>query len=115
VYRLAAAGPALVIVEDAHWSDDASLDFLGDLARRIATLPILLLITYRDDEISPALAKLLAALDRRRLAGELRLARLDRAGVDEMLRAIWGLERAVRPDFLDAIFSLTDGNPFFIE
>jgi predicted ATPase len=115
VRRLAAARPALVIVEDAHWSDDASLDFLGDLARQIAALPILLLVTYRGDEVSPALSKLLAGLDRQRLAAELRLARLDRAEVGEMLRVTCGLERPVRPEFLDAMFSLTDGNPFFIE
>jgi predicted ATPase len=57
--RLAAARPALVIVEDVHWSDDASLDFLANLTRQVATLPILLLVTYRDDEVSPALSKLL--------------------------------------------------------
>jgi DNA-binding CsgD family transcriptional regulator len=115
VRRLASNRLALVIMEDAHWSDDASLDFLGALAREIGTLPILLLVTYRDDEISPALARLLAELDRGRLAAELRLARLNRAEVDEMLQSIWGLDRPIRPDFLDAIFSLTDGNPFFIE
>jgi DNA-binding CsgD family transcriptional regulator/Tfp pilus assembly protein PilF len=113
--RLAAARPALVIVEDAHWSDDASLDFLAALARQVGTLPILLLISYRDDEVSPALSKLLAGLDRQRLAAELRLARLDRADVGEMLQSICGLRRPVRPELLDAIFSLTDGNPFFIE
>ena len=115
VCRLAAARPALVIVEDAHWSDDASLDFLGDLARQIATLPILLLVTYRDDEVSPALSSLLAGLDRQRLAAELRLARLNRTEAGEMLRATFDLTRPVRPAFLDAMFSLTDGNPFFIE
>jgi predicted ATPase len=113
--QLADARPALVIIEDAHWGDDASLDFLGELARQIAALPFLLLVTYRDDEVSPALSKLLAGLDRLRLAAELRLARLDRAGVGEMLRAVCGLERPVRPEFLDAVFSLTDGNPFFVE
>jgi predicted ATPase/DNA-binding CsgD family transcriptional regulator len=115
VHRLAAARPTLVIVEDAHWSDDASLDFLGELARRLVALPILLLVTYRDDEVPPALSKFLAGLDRQRLAAELRLARLDRAEVDELLRATCGLERQVGPAFLETMYSLTDGNPFFIE
>jgi predicted ATPase len=115
ISRLAAVRPALVIVEDAHWSDDASLDFLADLARQIVTQPILLLVTYRDDEVSPALSKLLAGLDRQRLAAELRLARLGRVEVGEMMREIGGLARPVRVDFLDAIYALTDGNPFFIE
>ncbi|MGE3267788.1 MAG: helix-turn-helix transcriptional regulator [Chloroflexota bacterium] len=115
ICRLAADRPALVIVEDAHWSDDASLDFLEDLARQVPTLPMLLLVTYRDDEVSRAVSKLLATLDRQRLAAELRLGRLERAEVGEMLQAICGLDRPVSPDFLDAVFSLTDGNPFFVE
>jgi len=115
ISRLAAVRPALVIVEDAHWSDDASLDFLADLARQVARLPILLLVTYRDDEVSPALSTLLAGLDRQRLAAELRLARLGRAEVGDMVRSIGGLGLPVRGGLLDAVYALTDGNPFYVE
>src|SRR6266516_5844092 len=48
-YFVGVAGPALVIVEDVHWSDDASLEFLLHLARQIASYPVLLLLTYRSD------------------------------------------------------------------
>ncbi|HKE65909.1 MAG TPA: AAA family ATPase [Micromonosporaceae bacterium] len=44
--------PAVVIVEDAHWADHASLDIIRYLARRMATLPALLVVSYRDDELS---------------------------------------------------------------
>jgi len=43
-------GPLLLLIEDAHWIDDASADALKFLARRIARLPMLMLVSYRDDE-----------------------------------------------------------------
>jgi predicted ATPase len=46
-------GPTVVVVEDAHWLDDASADFLKFVARRIARYPVLLAVTYRDEEVSP--------------------------------------------------------------
>ena len=46
------ARPASVLlVEDVHWADDATLDVLRFLARRLADLPALLVLTYRDDEL----------------------------------------------------------------
>jgi DNA-binding CsgD family transcriptional regulator len=113
--RVAARGPVLISIEDLHWCDDTSLEFLLALARRIPTLPALLLLTFRSDEIHPELRHLLAELDRGRLATEVMLDRLPRAGVDAMLQAIFQLGRPARADLLDAIHGLTDGNPFFVE
>ena len=45
--------PTLVVIEDAHWADAATLDLLRYLGRRIATLPSMLLVTYREDEVGP--------------------------------------------------------------
>lgn len=45
--------PAVVIVEDAHWADDASLDIIRYLARRIEQLPAMLVVSYRDEELNP--------------------------------------------------------------
>lgn len=56
--------PLLAIVEDVHWSDDTSLEFLRYLARGIAAQPMLLLLTYRQDETPPPLRHLLTELDR---------------------------------------------------
>jgi DNA-binding CsgD family transcriptional regulator len=107
--------PQLIIVEDLHWSDDASLDALLALARRIAAHPILLLLTCRSDEIHSDLAAIFAALERERLAVELRVAPLDMAEVDAMLRAIFNQRRPIRSEFLSALYGLTEGNPFFVE
>ena len=43
--------PTVLVIEDVHWADDATLDVLRYLGRRIADLPALLMITYRDDEV----------------------------------------------------------------
>jgi DNA-binding CsgD family transcriptional regulator/tetratricopeptide (TPR) repeat protein len=43
--------PAVVVVEDAHWADAASLDIIRYLARRIDRLPALLVVSYRDEEL----------------------------------------------------------------
>jgi hypothetical protein len=90
-----------------HRADDVSLEFLL-LARRAPALPILLLLTYRSDEAHPGLRCVLAELDRARLAAEWALEPLDKASVKAMLRAIFGLERPVRRDVLDALYAQTE-------
>jgi DNA-binding NarL/FixJ family response regulator len=107
--------PLLLIFEDIHWGDETSLDFLHLLARRIMVSPILLLATYRREDASAHLTHLLAQLDRARLAHEVMLQPLSVSDIDLMLQAIFSLNRPVRPEFLDAIYTLTEGNPFFTE
>ncbi len=43
--------PALLVLEDVHWADEATLDLLRYLGRRVEGLPVLLIATYRDDEV----------------------------------------------------------------
>ncbi len=112
---LARAAPLALVVDDLHWSDDASLDCLLHLAPRLAAQPVLFLFTYRSDEVGPALARFLLALNRARLADEVALQPLLPAEVDQMLRAIFGQPQPVSADFLHALYALTEGNPFFIE
>ena len=88
--------PVLLIIEDIHWSDDASLEFLHYLARRCPAQPLLILLTYRSDEVRPNLRHFLAQLDRERLAQEISLARLARDEVEAMQRAIFALPRSLR-------------------
>jgi predicted ATPase len=44
--------PSTLVIEDVHWADEATVDTLRFLVRRIAQLPVVLLLTYRDDEIT---------------------------------------------------------------
>lgn len=112
---LADTQPVLLTVEDLHWSDETSLEFLHHLARRGVHAPLLLLLTYRHDETGPGLSHWLAQLDREHLAQELVLAPLSKAEVEAMLRAIFDLHRPMDTETLDALYGLTEGNPFFIE
>ncbi|HEX6110593.1 MAG TPA: AAA family ATPase, partial [Ktedonobacteraceae bacterium] len=107
--------PLLFIVEDLHWCDETSLELLLYLARGCTHLPILFVLTYRSDEVSPELRHYLAEFDREHLAHEFSLQRLTPADVDEMLQAIFAMHQAVHIGLVESIYSLTEGNPFFIE
>ncbi|MGD9889827.1 MAG: AAA family ATPase [Dehalococcoidia bacterium] len=107
--------PMLLVIEDLHWSDDASLDVLMHIARRAAGQPVLLIATYRADETSPSLRHWLGELDRARLAQEFPLGPLNRDDVAAMVRAILDDGRAIPASFVDAVDALAEGNPFFVE
>jgi DNA-binding CsgD family transcriptional regulator len=113
--RAATHQPLLFIVEDLHWSDESSLELLLFLARGCRHLPILFVLTYRSDEVSPELRHSLAEFDREHLAQDFSLQRLARADVDAMLQAIFAMHQAVHIGLLESIYQLTEGNPFFIE
>ena len=51
---MTAGGVWIVVVEDLHWADEATLDLLRFLARRIAAVPAMIVGSYREDEIGPA-------------------------------------------------------------
>jgi DNA-binding CsgD family transcriptional regulator len=107
--------PVLLVIEDLHWCDDISLEFLLSLARSCVALPLLFLMTYRNDEIQPGLQRFLAQLDRARLSQELQLAPLTFSDVDTMLGAMFDFSEDERASLLELIYPLTEGNPFFVE
>jgi DNA-binding CsgD family transcriptional regulator/tetratricopeptide (TPR) repeat protein len=95
------------VIEDLHWGDEATLDLVLFLARRIAALPLLLVLSYRDaagstHPLSPVLGDLVCAPDARRL----QLTPLSRAAVAELVGAR-GLDAA-------GVHARTAGNPFFV-
>ena len=112
--RLTSTQPVLLMVEDLHWSDEMSLEFLLSLARSAARHPLLLVLTYRSDEIHSELRQWLAQLDRERLAHEICLAHLSRSEVEAMLRGIFDGKPPMPAATLDALYELTEGNPFFL-
>ncbi|MEP6732759.1 MAG: AAA family ATPase [bacterium] len=115
VHALAAVQPLLLLIEDVHWSDDATLDLVLHLARRIGSQPIAMVLTFRSDELGPRLAKLLADFDRARCASEVSLRPLTVPEVSAMLQAIFGAHAAFGSAFVDGLHGLTEGNPFFVE
>jgi hypothetical protein len=50
------ARPTMLVLEDGHWADDATLDVLRYVGRREADLPALVIATYRDKEVGPTAA-----------------------------------------------------------
>ena len=120
--HLSAHSPLLFIIEDVHWSDSTSLDFLHYLARRSPSHPFLIMVTYRHDEMHPSLSNWLAQLNHERLAHEIQLVPLSRGDVDTMLSSIFDerhtafdMRRFLHGELLDALYTLTEGNPFFVE
>src|SRR5215218_7308583 len=71
VHQELAGRPTVLLVEDVHWADDATLDVLRYLAWRIPELPCVLVLTYREDELpgQHPLRRVLAALPTRRSGG----------------------------------------------
>ena len=103
----ASPSPAVLVVEDVHWADGATLDVLRYLGTRVQDLPAVLLMTYRDDALARdhPLRGVLGALGST-TASRLRLTPLTADAVREM----------AAPTNLDPgeLFQLTGGNPFFV-
>ena len=115
VRAIARVQPLLLVIEDVHWSDDATLDLVLHLARHMSSQRITLILTFRSDETGPRLTKLLADLDRARCAAEILLRPLDVADISAMLHAIFGSQAVVDTSFVSGLHALTEGNPFFVE
>ncbi|HET8568041.1 MAG TPA: AAA family ATPase [Candidatus Limnocylindria bacterium] len=112
--------PVIVAIEDLHWADEASLALLQYLSRELRDSRVLILSTYRSDEMHrrhPFL-RVLTGLQRERLAAEIALRRLDREEVRELIRATFAARDprvSVGEAFRDAIYARSEGNPFFTE
>lgn len=115
VHAIGKVQPLLLVIEDVHWSDDATLDLMLHLARRLGSQPLALVLTFRSDELGPRLARLLADFDRARCASEVGLRPLGAPEVSAMLQAIFGSDVALGSTFVDGLHNLTEGNPFFVE
>jgi DNA-binding CsgD family transcriptional regulator/energy-coupling factor transporter ATP-binding protein EcfA2 len=100
--------PSVLVIEDVHWADEATLDVLRFLVRRIASLPAVLTLTYRDIQLASdhPLQQLLGLA-----AGTPRLRRLTPARLSP--EAVRRLGAHSRID-ADRVFAATSGNPFFV-
>jgi DNA-binding CsgD family transcriptional regulator/tetratricopeptide (TPR) repeat protein len=117
IVGLARSGPVLLELEDLHWSDDLTLQILETVASRIGGTPLLIVGTYRSDELFPRvpMREWRARLTGRRLAEEVRLARLTEADTATMTSAILGSSLPAPRDLVDAIQTRSDGIPLHVE
>nr|MDT0658919.1 AAA family ATPase [Micromonospora sp. DSM 115978] len=113
--RLAADRPLALVIEDLHWADRSTRDLVAFLVRAVRPAGVLLICTYRSDELHRGhpLRPFLAELDRARGLERIELNRLDRDGTAEILADLIGAEP--HPRAVDNIHDRTQGNPFFVE
>jgi DNA-binding CsgD family transcriptional regulator len=99
--------PSVIILEDLHWADEATLDFLLLFGRRIETVPALTLVTFRDDELD-------RAHPLRVVIGDLPRATARRLSLGPLsAEAVAQLARGAELDPGD-LYRQTAGNPFFV-
>ncbi len=105
----------VVTIEDLHWADPATLDVLRFLTRMIRDGRVLLVLTYRSDDVGRGhpLRPLLAELERNRRASRILLDRLDAAQVRAQAHGILGADPS--HDDVRALFERSEGVPFFVE
>ena len=108
--NLAVRAPLLVSVDDASWSDAASLRFLEFLVRRLGGMPVTLVLAYRTGDPEPA--DVLVSVERDPLAHVVEPGPLDGAAIAGMLSE--GLSEAVDPVFCAACHETTGGNPLLV-
>ncbi|MCP5070233.1 MAG: AAA family ATPase, partial [bacterium] len=106
---------ALVLVlEDLHWADPSTLELLRFLAARLHHDPVLVLGTYRKDELhrTPELPRLLGELARETTFRRLQVEGIEIEHVAALLEQIVG--DRVAPALVGLVASMTEGNPFFV-
>jgi DNA-binding SARP family transcriptional activator len=107
--------PVLIVLEDLHWADEATLLLLEHLAGYLGDMAVLIVGTYRDVElpVRPLLTRTLDELLRRHELRRITLRRLPENGVARMLEALSGQQAPAV--VTEAVHAETDGNPFFME
>jgi DNA-binding CsgD family transcriptional regulator/tetratricopeptide (TPR) repeat protein len=106
--------PLLLVMDNIHSADAASLAVLEFLARRLTYSPMLLLATYRDVDVSrkDPLFNTLSVLSQELELTRLRLDGLKRADAADIVEQTVG--RDVAGEVIDAIYEQTEGNPLFV-
>src|SRR6266540_933483 len=106
VERLAASAPLLLVMEDLHWADRSTRDLVAFLAAYLRSGPVLLVLTFRSDELHRLhpLRRLLAELARNRRVERLELRRFTRGELTEQLAGL-----------VEEVYARSEGNPFFTE
>jgi DNA-binding NarL/FixJ family response regulator/tetratricopeptide (TPR) repeat protein len=113
--RFTAHGPVLFILEDLHWADPTSRDLIHFITHHIHSLPMMMLLTYRTDEIPAGhpVHRMVSAVSREPDVARLQLAPLTQKEVALLVADMFGEEPAT--EVTQAIARRTEGNPLFVE
>jgi DNA-binding CsgD family transcriptional regulator len=115
IEALSTRAPVILLLEDIHWADGSTRAFIAFLARSLRRERVLLLLTYRTDELHRRhpLRPLLTELDRLERTRRIELSPWDRAELAEVLADLLG--DAADELLLDRLLLRTEGNPLYVE
>ncbi|MCW2982659.1 MAG: family ATPase, partial [Conexibacter sp.] len=113
--RLAEESPVLLVIDDLHWADRSTRDFLAFLARNVCRQRLLVVSTFRVDELHRRhpLRPFLAEIERTERASRVPVERFSREELGAQLAAILGT--VPDDELLDRVFARSEGNPLFAE
>ncbi|WP_432142031.1 helix-turn-helix transcriptional regulator [Streptomyces sp. bgisy084] len=113
--RLAAHRTLVLVIEDLHWADRSTRELLAYLLRALHDANVLLVATYRSDDIHRRhpLRPFLAEIDRMRTVRRVELARFNREEVRSQIAGINGSDP--EEDTVDRVYKRSEGNAFFVE
>ena len=113
---VARESPLVLVLEDIHWADHESLELLRFISRTLRSVPVLVIATYRNDEITSAhpLYQALPGFVREARADRIDLRRFSNAEVHQLVVNRYRLPEEDREQLVDELVRRTDGNPFFI-
>jgi DNA-binding CsgD family transcriptional regulator/tetratricopeptide (TPR) repeat protein len=115
LHLLSSQQPLIVVLEDVHWADSSTRAFVSFLARSLTNERLLLLLSFRSDELHRRhpLRPLLAELARLDSCRRIELEPFDRAELAQALADILG--EAPDVGLIDRLLTRTDGNPLYVE
>ncbi|HEX4673228.1 MAG TPA: AAA family ATPase [Solirubrobacteraceae bacterium] len=115
IQRLAADRPLMLVIEDLQWADRSTLDLISLLVRSLRGVRVLIVLTFRSDEIhrSHPLRPLIAAWERVRAVRRLELSRFTREEATRQLEAILGSPPP--RSMIEPLYERSEGNAFLIE
>jgi predicted ATPase len=107
--------PVVLVIEDLHWADQSTLDLLTFLVKSMRRERLLVVATYRTDELRPhhLLRPVLGELDRDMATSHIELRPFEREELDALVEAL--LDPAPSAETLDRVFRQSEGNAFFAE
>ncbi len=113
--RLSARRPLLLILEDLHWADQSTRELVAFLIRSLGGVRVVLLATYRSDELNRRhpLRPLIASWERLRTVQHVELRRFEPGEVAAQLSAILAAEPAA--GLVDLVFDRSGGNAYLVE
>jgi len=103
--------PLVIYIEDLHWADTPSIDLLNACIRGLKESPVMILSSFRDDEVE--LTSRIFQTVEENLTHEMKLSPLDSENVDILIAKMLG-RIELTEDFTEHIYTATGGNPFFV-